>query len=83
MVTVELDEVSLRMCARNPWSREMFDSEKITSFHGDCCEVSGVTLGSTHEGLTHKYRSVDIDISRRHTRLVFCFSTTAELLRRT
>lgn len=40
VVTVELDEVSLRMCARNPWSREMFENEKITSLLGDCCEVS-------------------------------------------
>lgn len=46
MVTVELDEVSLRMCARNPWSREMFDNDKITSLHGDCCEVkSAVEVG--------------------------------------
>ncbi|CAM9453966.1 unnamed protein product [Scytosiphon promiscuus] len=39
VVTVELDEVSLRMCARNPWSREMFENEKITSLLGDCCEL--------------------------------------------
>eukprot|EP00752_Nemacystus_decipiens_P014219 g12648.t1 len=39
VVTVELDEVSLRMCARNPWSREMFDNGKITSLQGDCCEL--------------------------------------------
>lgn len=40
VVTVELDEVSLRMCARNPWSREMFENDKITSLLGDCCEAS-------------------------------------------
>lgn len=39
VVTVELDEVSLRMCARNPWSREMFVNDKITSLQGDCCEA--------------------------------------------
>ncbi|CAM9864756.1 unnamed protein product [Sphacelaria rigidula] len=39
VVTVELDEVSLRLCARNPWSREMFESDKITSLEGDCCEL--------------------------------------------
>ncbi|CAM9327261.1 unnamed protein product, partial [Ectocarpus fasciculatus] len=39
VVTVELDEVSLRMCRRNPWSQEMFQSDKITSLLGDCCEV--------------------------------------------
>ncbi|CBN75104.1 predicted methyltransferase [Ectocarpus siliculosus] len=39
VVTVELDEVSLRMCRRNPWSQEMFRNEKITSLLGDCCEL--------------------------------------------
>ncbi|CAN0200269.1 unnamed protein product, partial [Ectocarpus fasciculatus] len=39
VVTVELDEVSLRMCRRNPWSQEMFQSDKITSLLGDCCEL--------------------------------------------
>lgn len=39
VVTVELDEVALRMCTHNPWSREMFESDKITSLEGDCCEV--------------------------------------------
>lgn len=45
VVTVELDEVSLRMCARNPWSREMLDSDKITSLQGDCCEASQIEIG--------------------------------------
>ena len=45
VVTVELDEVSLRMCARNPWSREMFDSDKVTSLQGDCCEASEIEVG--------------------------------------
>ncbi|CAM9520244.1 unnamed protein product [Discosporangium mesarthrocarpum] len=40
VVTVELDPVSLEMCRHNPWSRDLFSNDIITSLVGDCCEVS-------------------------------------------
>ncbi|CAM9531443.1 unnamed protein product [Chrysoparadoxa australica] len=39
VTTVELDDVSLTMCSHNPWSLDLFESEKISSLQGDCCKV--------------------------------------------
>lgn len=50
VVTIELDDVSLRMCARNPWSRDLFENDKITSVIGDCCEASPVSCERSPRG---------------------------------
>ncbi|CAN0458744.1 unnamed protein product [Laminaria digitata] len=50
VVTVELDEVSLRMCERNPWSRRMYDDSKITSLQGDCCEARTAIVKGFRDG---------------------------------
>ncbi|CEM15034.1 unnamed protein product [Vitrella brassicaformis CCMP3155] len=39
VLTIELDEVSLDMCRRNPWSRELLTSDKITMLRGDASEL--------------------------------------------
>lgn len=38
VVTVEKDANMIRLCEENPWSRELFDSEKITVVRGDVAE---------------------------------------------
>jgi predicted methyltransferase len=39
VVTCEVDEASLEMCSRNPWSKDLFEDPKITVMRGDCCEL--------------------------------------------
>lgn len=39
VVTIEKDPVMLALCRENPWSRELFDSEKIRLIPGDAAEI--------------------------------------------
>lgn len=39
VVTIEKDPAMLALCRENPWSRELFDSEKIRLLRGDAAEI--------------------------------------------
>lgn len=39
VVTIEKDPAMLALCRENPWSRELFDSEKIRLLQGDAAEI--------------------------------------------
>lgn len=39
VVTIEKDPAMLALCRENPWSRELFDSEKIRLIPGDAAEI--------------------------------------------
>jgi len=54
VVTVELDDASLEMCAYNPWSQQLFDgSLPIEIVQGDSCELAKSFPSSFFHAIIH------------------------------
>ncbi|GEM_PF-414176 len=53
VVTVEKDANMIRLCRENPWSRELFNSEKITLVRGDAAEFVETPEDASFAGILH------------------------------